>query len=76
MNYYVKMMNMGANLVLLIIFSIILWSNKDKIAKLIENTTDNIFFAYSTMIGIGFLYLLVLLIVIAIVHKLNARIFR
>lgn len=74
-NQIVKGMNFGKDILLVVIFSMIIWSNKSNIAEMVTSKTDNAFLALIFIIGIGAVILLVFLIVRVVTHKLVFKIF-
>lgn len=74
-NQIVKGMNFGKDILLVVIFSMIIWSNKSNIAEMVISKTDNAFLALIFIIGIGAAILLIFLIVRVVTHKLVFKIF-
>lgn len=74
-NQIVKGMNFGKDILLVVIFSMIIWSNKSNIAEMVTSKTDNAFLALIFIIGIGAAIFFIFLIVRVVTHKLVFKIF-
>ncbi|MGI2320309.1 hypothetical protein ACQ231_11990 [Staphylococcus cohnii] len=74
-NQIVKGMNFGKDILLVVIFSMIIWSNKSNIAEMVTSKTDNAFVALSFLIGIFVVILFIFFLIRIVLHKMVFKLF-